>query len=131
MASRGVFRGGVHHIRTTCERRVDPSHSLAGRVNDRLASCATSGERKLACRRLADRRAGAENPIRPLYLDFRRGRLREKDWPWPSCSSTWSSYGCSSSSGYGGTIEPTRPSRWSRPVTRCRSFAVRWNVRRY
>jgi hypothetical protein len=25
-----------------------------------------------------------ENPIRPLYLDFRRGRLREKDWPWPS-----------------------------------------------
>jgi len=32
----------------------------------------------------ADRPAGAENPIRPLYLDFRRGRLREKDWPWPS-----------------------------------------------
>jgi hypothetical protein len=61
-----------------------PPHSLAGRVNDRPASCATSGERKLTCRSLADHLAGAENPSRPLYLDFRRGRLREKDWPWLS-----------------------------------------------
>ena len=34
--------------------------------------------------RLLSVRAGAKNPIRPLYLDFRQGRLREKDWPWPS-----------------------------------------------
>ena len=32
---------------------------------------------------------------------------------------------------YGGTIEPTWPSRWSCPVTRCRSSADRWNARRY
>jgi hypothetical protein len=67
-----VVRSGV--VCTTFARWAG---DIAGRVNDRPASCATSGERKLACRRLADRPAGAENPIRPLYLDFRRGRLRE------------------------------------------------------
>jgi hypothetical protein len=34
-------------------------------------------------------------------------------------------------SGCGGTIEPTWPSRWSCTGTRYRSFAVRWNARRY
>jgi hypothetical protein len=59
---------------------------------------------------VADDPAGAENPIRPLCLEFLR---------------MFQFLGC------GGTIEPTWPSRWSCSVTRCRSSAVRYNALRY